>query len=72
MFVPCFGLVCAFIGCFTVSLLSFILPPIFHLRICRAETLSRSDVALDYFSIGLGVIVSLFTSVLTVKQLVVV
>ena len=70
MFVPCFGLVCAFIGCFTVSLLSFILPPIFHLRICRAETLSRRDVALDYFSISLGVIVSLFTSVLTANQLV--
>ena len=70
MFVPCFGLVCAFIGCFTVSLLSFILPPIFHLRICRAEALSRRQVATDYFSICFGIGVCLFTSVLTAIQLV--
>lgn len=32
-FVPCFGDIIAIIGCFTVSILSFILPPVLHFRL---------------------------------------
>ena len=69
LFVPCFGLVCAFIGCFTVSLLSFILPPLFMIRICGPK-LSRTELALSRACIAFGVVVMLFTSVLTGIQLV--
>ena len=32
-FVPCFGDIIAIIGCFTVSILSFIMPPVLHFRL---------------------------------------
>jgi amino acid permease len=59
--VPFFGLVVSFIGCFAVSGYSFILPPLFHWRLCRHES-SSIAVCMDAVCFVLGVVTLLVTS----------
>jgi proton-coupled amino acid transporter len=65
---PWFGSIVALIGCFTVSLLSFILPPMFHLKLVPG--LSTVVKITDYVLIVLGVIVCIFTTVVTLQKIV--
>ncbi|XP_046386401.1 vesicular inhibitory amino acid transporter [Ischnura elegans] len=51
--VPHFAILMGFIGSFTGTMLSFIWPCVFHLKLKRG-TLSQSTVAYDWFVIALG------------------
>jgi amino acid permease len=68
LFAPWFGLVVALIGCFTVSLLSFIFPPIAHLKLCRADRTTCSVLA-DYASCFLGTVVCVVTTFLSIRSI---
>jgi amino acid permease len=61
LFVPFFGLVVSFIGCFAVSGYSFILPPLFHWQLCRKES-SNCSACLDFFCFLLGIVTVCVTS----------
>ncbi|KAG5673493.1 hypothetical protein PVAND_003537 [Polypedilum vanderplanki] len=54
-FIPHFSILMGFIGSFTGTMLSFIWPCYFHLKL-KGHLLDQKDVAFDYFIIGLGLL----------------
>lgn len=44
--VPCFGMIISILGCFTVAILSFVLPPLFHLYIITVPNLTKHQSAI--------------------------
>lgn len=54
-FIPHFAILMGFIGSFTGTMLSFIWPCYFHLKLKR-EGMDTRAIAFDYFIIGLGVL----------------
>lgn len=50
--VPCFGMVISLLGCFTVVILSFILPPLFHLFIITVPKLNKQKSAISQQSLS--------------------
>jgi len=75
--VPNFVYVISFIGCFCVTLLSFVYPPILHLR-CMHEFLPKEKrqfssvkrlIVVDVVLFLLGIIITVFTSWLTFKAM---
>ncbi|XP_022913767.1 vesicular inhibitory amino acid transporter [Onthophagus taurus] len=54
-FIPHFQILMGFIGSFTGTMLSFIWPCYFHLKLKR-EGMDMQTIAFDYFIIGLGVL----------------
>ncbi|XP_017781471.1 PREDICTED: vesicular inhibitory amino acid transporter [Nicrophorus vespilloides] len=54
-FIPHFSILMGFIGSFTGTMLSFIWPCYFHLKL-KGQTLDRKQAAFDYFIIFLGVL----------------
>lgn len=55
VFIPHFSILMGFIGSFTGTMLSFIWPCYFHLKI-KGHTLDQKQIAYDYFIIFLGVL----------------
>lgn len=55
IFIPHFSILMGFIGSFTGTMLSFIWPCYFHLKL-KKGTLSTQTIAYDYFIIALGVL----------------
>eukprot|EP01035_Chromulina_nebulosa_P020161 gene20161-26174_t len=43
-FIPCFGVVVSLLGCFTVTILSFILPPLLHLQIVSKPLIRQTTL----------------------------
>ena len=76
--VPCFGLVVSLLGCFTVSILSFVLPPLFSLRIISAKAVDdriseSSDVAAgsyrrDLLLLILGLLTTVVATAIVIMQ----
>ena len=62
--VPDFGLVVSLLGCFSVTVLSFVLPPLFMLRI-KAKHGERTAAPLAKALIALGVVVCVATTAQT-------
>lgn len=52
-FIPHFSILMGFIGSFTGTMLSFIWPSYFHLKL-KGHLLEQKDIAFNYFIIGLG------------------
>lgn len=73
--VPNFVYVVSFVGCFCVTLLSFAYPPILHMRcmyqFCPEEKrLSmKKMIVTDMILLTLGIIITIFTSLLTFKSM---
>lgn len=73
--VPCFGDVIAVIGCFTVSILSFIMPPLLHMKLVSypnyiSDTSKFSflmDYSYDAFMLSLGFILWIVGTFITVN-----
>lgn len=65
--VPCFGVVVSFMGAFSVSILSFVLPPLFHLILFNARLL-KSQIFLDFFMLVFGLIACIVATSLTAKS----
>ncbi|XP_013145549.1 PREDICTED: vesicular inhibitory amino acid transporter [Papilio polytes] len=55
IFIPHFAILMGFIGSFTGTMLSFIWPAYFHLKL-KGNQLESTTIAYDYFIIGLGVL----------------
>ncbi|XP_037828341.1 vesicular inhibitory amino acid transporter isoform X1 [Lucilia sericata] len=55
IFIPHFSILMGFIGSFTGTMLSFIWPCYFHLKI-KGHLLDQKEIAKDYIIIGLGVL----------------
>uniref|UniRef100_A0A1A9V7N4 Vesicular inhibitory amino acid transporter n=1 Tax=Glossina austeni TaxID=7395 RepID=A0A1A9V7N4_GLOAU len=55
IFIPHFSILMGFIGSFTGTMLSFIWPCYFHLKI-KGHLMDQKEIAKDYFIIGLGVL----------------
>lgn len=55
IFIPHFSILMGFIGSFTGTMLSFIWPCYFHLKL-KGHTLDRGTIAYDYFVIFLGML----------------
>ncbi|OWR55661.1 amino acid transporter [Danaus plexippus plexippus] len=55
IFIPHFAILMGFIGSFTGTMLSFIWPAYFHLKL-KGNQLESSTIAYDYFIISLGVL----------------
>jgi len=55
MIIPDFGNLMAFIGATCCIWLAFILPAVFHMKIC-ARTMSSLDKVIDYVIIGMGIV----------------
>ena len=64
--VPCFTLIMSLIGCFTLSVLCFILPPIFYIRLVQMNNSDNkiSWLKLDVVGCSLFVLFGLFTMIL--------
>lgn len=62
--VPNFGVVVSLLGSFSVTLGSFVLPPLFHL-IVFAERLTQGAIAVDVVLFVLGVVTCIFTTMST-------
>lgn len=65
--VPCFGVVVSFMGAFSITILSFILPPLFHLLIFNARLLKR-QIFLDVCMLVIGVVACIVATSLTAKS----
>lgn len=46
IYVPCFGMIVSLLGCFTESIISFILPPLLHMNIVTWPSLLASNLNL--------------------------
>jgi amino acid permease len=73
---PCFGLIVSLLGCFTVSILSFVLPPFFRLKLVsmpnyEAEASGENYVAilLDTLSTGAGTLLCLTSTAVVARQI---
>lgn len=74
---PCFGLVVSLLGCFTVSILSFILPPFFRLKLVSLPSLEADpgaaslcpQAAGDALLTLLGTVLCLVSSVVVSQQI---
>lgn len=64
--VPCFGGVVAFLGAFSVAILSFVLPPLFHLILFNARLLRR-EALIDVGMFFLGLVVCVGATSLTAR-----
>ncbi len=65
--VPCFGVVVSFMGAFSVAILSFVLPPLFHLLLFNARLLRR-QILWDVFMFALGLVACVVATSLTAKS----
>jgi proton-coupled amino acid transporter len=73
---PCFGLIVSLLGCFTVSILSFVLPPFFRLKLVsmpnyEAEASGENNMAilLDTLSTGAGTLLCLTSTAVVARQI---
>ena len=66
--VPCFGLVVSLLGCFTVSILSYVLPPLFSLRIISCHRTDCWPYFRDVLLLLLGSLITIATTVIVAKQ----
>ena len=75
---PCFGLLVSLLGCFTVTILSFILPPFFRLKLVSLPCLETEDghrpslcpqVARDCLLTLLGTLLCVVASTVVVRQI---
>jgi hypothetical protein len=73
---PCFGLIVSLLGCFTVSILSFVLPPFFRLKLVsmpnyEAEATGENNMAilLDTLSTGAGTLLCLTSTAVVARQI---
>jgi amino acid permease len=64
--VPCFGLVVSFLGAFSVALLAFVLPPLFHLCLVSMP-LTRAEALQDVALLVLGTVATIVATVLTAQ-----
>lgn len=65
--VPCFGVVVSFMGAFSVAILSFVLPPLFHLLLFNARLL-RKEALWDLFMFLFGLLACVSATSLTAKS----
>jgi len=73
--VPCFGDIIAIIGCFTVSILSFIMPPVLHLKLISypqymddtSKLSSLLEYVFDFIMILSGLVLWIVGTVITVQ-----
>jgi len=65
--VPCFGVVVSFMGAFSVAILSFVLPPLFHLLLFNARLL-RKEALWDLFMFMFGLLACVSATSLTAKS----
>eukprot|EP00624_Nannochloropsis_granulata_P006552 evm.model.NODE_4935_length_22065_cov_15.706367.2 len=65
--VPCFGVVVSFMGAFSVAILSFVLPPLFHLMLFKARSL-RTEALWDVCMFLLGLLACACATSLTAKS----
>ena len=50
IYVPCFGDVISLLGCFTVSILSFVMPPLLHYKIVSIPLSHKKDHVMVEFA----------------------
>lgn len=75
--VPCFGDIIAVVGCFTVTILSFILPPVLHLKLISypkyyddtSKLLSLLLYSFDIMMIILGLILWILGTSITIERI---
>lgn len=65
--VPCFGVVVSLMGAFSVAILSFVLPPLFHLTLFKARLL-RTEALWDAGMFLLGLLACACATSLTAKS----
>lgn len=65
--VPCFAVVVSFMGAFSVAILSFVLPPLFHLLLFNARLLRR-EALWDLFMFVFGLLACVSATSLTAKS----
>jgi len=70
---PCFGMIVSLLGCFTVSILSFVLPPFFRLKLVSMpgfeNTGDYTGLLSDVFLTGAGVLLCVTSSYVVSRQI---
>jgi proton-coupled amino acid transporter len=70
---PCFGLLVSLLGCFTVTILSFVLPPFFRLMLVAMPTFEStgeySHLLTDVFMTGAGALLCIISTSVVSSQI---
>ena len=69
---PCFGMLVSLLGCFTVTILSFVLPPFFRLMLVSmpaSDTSGIYPVLIDILMTGLGALLCITSTLVITRQI---
>jgi len=69
-FLPCFGMVISLLGCFTVTILSFVLPPFFHFQLVSSHSNDVSMYVNDILLTAAGSILCAVSTFMVVSDFV--